>query len=183
MLQPSVKLRLSLHGGGKGARQQFEGPPPHTLRARSGSTANYKQGPRKAASLTLLTLRAREACAELTEESERAGVPPAQPVALLACPGLLPRPAGWFFFPPPFTTLSLPLPGKRQNWLCSRKWKRQAWHGTARHNVAAVAAVGELPWGSDTLKLKTLSKSLRAAHPLSRRKPGCLCVSPADKQL
>ena len=140
MLQPSVKLRLSLHERrrGKGARQQFEGkkPPP---RARSGSTANYKQGPRKAASLTLLTLWAREARTELTEESERAGVPPAHPVALLACPGLLPRPAGRFF-PPPFTTPSLPLPGKRQNWLCSRKWKRQARHGTAQRGGGRASA-------------------------------------------
>lgn len=138
MLQPSVKLRLSLHErrGGKGARQQFEGTPhPTPLGARSGSISNYKQGLRKAASLILLTLRAREACAELTEGSERAGVPPAQPVALLACPGLLPRPAGWFFF---FFLLLLrhsPCLSQVSGRTGSAAGSGRGRHGTARHGT------------------------------------------------
>lgn len=59
------------------------------------------------------------------------------PPALPAAPGLLPRPAGRLSLA--FTTPSLPLPGKRQNWLCSRKWKRHA---------GLSAAVGEPLWGS-----------------------------------
>lgn len=64
----------------------------------------------------------------------------------------------------------LPLPGKRQNWLCSRKWKRHA---------GLSAAAGEPPWGSASPELAAEPwQCRRAARCLSREKPGGLCVRP-----
>lgn len=51
-------------------------------------------------------------------------------------------PSSAVFFFPPFTTASLPLPGRLQNWLCSRKWRRHANHN-AEWGASSAAAAGE----------------------------------------
>lgn len=72
----------------------WEGGGEAPARARRGSAADGKQGPREAAPLTLLTLRAREVRAGLPQEGERA----ARLLRSPPRPGLLLQPAGRFSF-------------------------------------------------------------------------------------
>jgi len=88
-------------------------------------------------------------------------------------------PSSAVFFPP-FTTASLPLPGRLQNWLCSRKWRRHANHNAER-GASSAAAAGE--WSGVEEPRVGLHALQMPVHVSLPWEAGLLCGSPVEKQL